>query len=367
MAQRSRRSLALAATTGAIALVLSLGAAEALLRLHYGHIAALTGVPEWQTAEWQGLVYLWDRYHPRHGWTNRPGYRSDERVPFQVAINRQGLRGARDAAPHPAPGRRRIAVFGDSLVFGEEVDDDETVPHYLGDRLRDAEALNFGVHGYGLGQMLLRLEDEGFGLHPDHVVAMVMLPGNLLRDARPEFVHPKPVFTLRDGRLRIENVPVPVASSLPWPQRHSFLAAFLLARALPVLDPPEPGRHVEVGRRLLRRMRAGTDAEGVPLTVVYSYNALTLRQLARDPEERRRLASLRADLAPDGLDVLDLLDFLAQRLAAEGEALVMPAWHWSPRGNCLIAERLAAHLADGRGWQRRTPAPACPPPPSAAR
>ena len=39
----------------------------------------------------------------------------------------------------------------------------------------------------------------------------------------------------------------------------------------------------------------------------------------------------------DGLDLLDLRVFLAQRPAAEGGALFSPAWHWSPLGNCLIA------------------------------
>jgi hypothetical protein len=363
LAPRSRRSLALGAVTALISLSLCLCAAEALLRLRYGRVSAITGAPEWRTAEWRGLVYLWDRYHPRHGWTNLPGYRSDERISFRVAINRQGLRGARDYAPRPPPGRRRMAVFGDSLAFGEEVDDDESVPHYLGEQLRGAEVLNFGVHGYGLGQMALRLEDEGFALHPDHVVVMLMLPGNLLRDPQSEFVHPKPAFRLRDGRLSIENLPVPTASNLPWLQRRSFLAAFLLARAHAAADGPESGRHVEVGRLLLRRIQAGAAAEGVPLTLVFTYNARTLQRLAGDRGERERLASVRAALSLPGLDRLDLFDFLARRLAAEGPSLVMPAWHWSPRANCEIAGELAAHLAAARGvWRRRAPPPACPPP-----
>jgi hypothetical protein len=359
--RRSRRSIAFGVVTAVASLALSLCAGEGLLRLRYGRVSAITGLPEWQTARFHDLVYLWDRYHPRHGWTNRPGYRSDERIPFQVTINRQGLRGTLEYAPRPGPGMRRIAVFGDSLAFGEEVDDDETVPHYLGEQLRNAEALNFGVHGYGLGQMALRLEDEGFALHPDHVVVMVMLPEDLLRDPKLEFVHPKPVFRLRDGSLSIENVPVPIASSLPWLQRRSFLAAFLFARATAQTHHPDPGGHVQVGRLLLRRIQASAAAEGVPVTLVFSYNARTLRHLAGDPGERARLETVRAALSLPGLEPLDLYDFLAGRLAAEGPALVMPAWHWSPRANCLIAGELAARLARERGWRRGNPLPGCPP------
>ncbi len=46
-------------------------------------------------------------------------------------------------------------MFGDSCMFGEEVDDHETLAVYLEQRLSHAEVMNFGVHGYGLGQMVL--------------------------------------------------------------------------------------------------------------------------------------------------------------------------------------------------------------------
>ncbi len=326
------------------AIVLCIAAAEGLLRSRYKDIARITGISEWQTAEWQGLTYHWDEYHPRYGWTNRPGYRSGESIPFKVSINGQGLRGAQDYAPHPAPGTRRIMLFGDSLAFGEDVDDMETVSHYLGRSLTHTEVLNFGVHGYGLGQMMLRLEDEAFALHPDHILVMLMLPRDIWRDLQRDFVHAKPVFGLRDGELAIDNLPVPIVSEQPWLHRNSFIAAFLFARATTEVAPEAPDLPTRVGQALLWRIQSRAAAEGISLTLVNVSNGNDLRRLNRKPEERSRLNAMRAALTLPELDVLDLIDFLEERTLAEGRALVTKNWHWSPRGNCLIAAKIAQHL-----------------------
>ena len=344
MALPTGKRIAFAAAAAVISIALSLAAAEGVLRLRYETIAQITGVTEWQTAQFQGLTYHWDQYHPRYGWTNRPGYRSDASLPFQVAINEQGLRGTRELAPHPQPGIRRIAFFGDSLAFGEDVGDAQTVPHYLEERLADSQVLNFGVHGYGLGQMALRLEDEAFALHPDHLVVMLMVPRDLFRDLKRHFVHAKPVFGVRDGELTIGNLPVPTASQQPWLHRHSFTAAFLFARATAEAPAADPGLPIQVGQQLLRRMRTRAAAEGIPLTLVNVSNALDLHRLRAAPEERAQLDALRAALALPELDVLDLIDFLDERMLAEGPSLATASWHWSARANCLIAAEIANHF-----------------------
>lgn len=71
-------------------------AGEAFLRMRYDGTAAINGVTQWQTAEWENLTYHWDIYHPILGWTNLPGYKSTDDIPFEVTINSQGLRGTRE-------------------------------------------------------------------------------------------------------------------------------------------------------------------------------------------------------------------------------------------------------------------------------
>lgn len=190
-------------------------AAEIYLRSRHESTAAISGVSSWQIHESNGLTYAWDTYHPSFGWTNVPDYRSDARVPYSVTINARGLRALHEYTSEPIPGQRRIAFFGDSMVFGEEVDDTDTLPFHLERALAGSEVLNFGVHGYGLGQMALRLEKEGFDVRPDHVV-VGYLTYDLLRDPMMQYVHAKPAFRVDAGHLSIENIPVPRDARLDW-------------------------------------------------------------------------------------------------------------------------------------------------------
>ena len=109
--------LAVLPTAGFLVLVFALG--ELALRARFDSIEQIAGVGDWRPGRFGDLVYAWDAYHPRTGWTNRPSYRSDAAFPFRLSLNAQGLRGPEDTAPQAAPGVRRIAVFGDSSVFRE--------------------------------------------------------------------------------------------------------------------------------------------------------------------------------------------------------------------------------------------------------
>ena len=355
-----RRKLVFAAVTTLLALLLLVAAVELGLRARYERIERITGVSAWETGRWEGLTYHWDRYHPRWGWTNQPGYRSGPDVPFRVTINAQGLRGGRDYPPRPPPGTARVAVFGDSCIFGEEVDDDGTVPLFVERQLEGVEALNFGVHGYGLGQMVLRLEEQGLELAPDHVVLAVLLPTDLVRAGLPRTVHAKPVFGLRDGELVVGNVPVPEASRQPWPERHLFTAAWLWGRPAAGVPPATLGEHVELAERLVARAAAAAGGRGARVTLVTLVVAPTLEEMARDPEHARQVALLRQRFAAFGVDVLDAVPLLANAWAAEGGKLTAPRGHWSARGNCLLGALIARHLSERRGWAFRGEL-SCPP------
>jgi hypothetical protein len=104
------------------------------------------------------------------GWTVRRAS-SDP----QLGISAQGLRSARlYEVPRPAD-RLRVAAFGDSFVFGSEVDPDEGWTHRI-EQLADVEVLNYGVPGYGQDQITLRYFKEGDDLQPQVVLFGVSPP-----------------------------------------------------------------------------------------------------------------------------------------------------------------------------------------------
>lgn len=333
-----------------LALVASMAAGfEVWLRARHDSTAELTGVvSEWRTETWRGLTYHWDEYHPTLGWTNVAGYRGDDRIPFRLTINAQGLRAEREYAPRPPEGVPRVAVFGDSTTFGEEVDDDATVPFHLEDALAGvgAEVLNFGVHGYGLGQMVLRLEEEGFGFHPDHVVIVLLIPLDLKRDPMEEFTHPKPAFRVDGDRLVIGNTPVPEASRQPWLFEHSFAAAWLFGRPDPL---PAPGEGLSdllaITRALLARARAACASAEVPLTLALIVDGNTVDAFAREPELEAMTDRIRQVLGAAGGDVLDLVGPLVEMHRRTGGRRVEPLGHWDGAANREIAGWIAAHLA----------------------
>jgi hypothetical protein len=325
--------------------VLAGGILEVVLRFRYHDIVRITGAAEWEVAEFGGFTYGWDRYHPMLGWTNVPGYRSDAGVPFEVTINSQGLRGSREFAPTPDPAVTRIALFGDSLAFGEEVDDDATIAAHLERGRRDVEVLNFGVHGYGLGQAVLRLEIDGARFVCDHVVLAVLFPEDLIRDEAGRFVHAKPVFRLDGDLVVVENTPVPEASRMPLVMRHSYAAAWLFGRrGVWHRTHAGGGPNLELGKALIRRAAAVCSARGSTLSVVLMLAPAGVQRHLSDPVWRRQFDDERARFSSVEEDVLDLVPIQLRAFRDERMVLVAPLAHWSSRGNELWAEAIAEHL-----------------------
>ncbi len=325
--------------------VIAVALFEVALRVRYESTEKITGAAEWRVADFGGFSYHWDSYHPLLGWTNQPGYRSDETVPFSVTINSQGLRATDDYAPVAVNGVRRIALFGDSLAFGEEVDDGETVADHLGELRPDLEVLNYGVHGYSLGQSVLLLEEEGGLLDPDHYVVMVLFPEDLVRDGASEFVHAKPVFRLVDGSLKIENVPVPEASRTPRLFRVSYTAAWLFGRRGSWhRDTTDWATDLARSRAIVDRAASVCAERDRPLTVVVLLAPAGVLRYLSDPGWRTQFDARRAEFLDQKIDMLDLVPAQIEAYREERTALFAPLAHWSSRGNQIWAEQIAGHL-----------------------
>lgn len=153
--------------------------------------------------------FSFDQHHPVRGWTLAPNLR--ELAVFDGKVlnsNSRGLRGTREfTVPKPA-GTFRIAIFGDSFTFGEDVSDHETFAQQVQRLLPETEVLNFGVHGYGHDQMLLYLREALPIVQPD-VVVLGYVTDDSLRNLFGFRDYKKPTFERTSAGLALRGTPVP--------------------------------------------------------------------------------------------------------------------------------------------------------------
>jgi hypothetical protein len=286
---------------------------------------------------------------PLLGWRPRPGIVARSARPgasdVTITINAEGLRGRREVTRAKSPGVTRIAVFGCSQAFGSGVEDDETFSARLEASLDDVEVLNFGVHGYGTDQMLLRWEREGVEYAPD-VVVLAFAYYHLDRNVSGFRFFAKPRFELaEDGALRLVGVPVPDPGALasdgargaPWPLAdHSVLLRWLWDRELQrrqVALYQAEGPAWDVTRALIARFAATARRHGARMILLNidedaPWLSAPLAQLAA--EQNIGWADAEPALGPPrGRGV---------RLRLPGDP------HWNPRGHAIIAGVLRAAL-----------------------
>ena len=160
------------------------------------------------------------QYHPLVGHLYVPNQRARipcERGGYFVRTNAQGFRSDVEFARQKRD-KPRILFFGDSFTAGDGCSNAERFSERVG-QLLDAEVFNYGLSGSGTDQQLLVYEHLAKDVAADLIVFCVQVE-NIERiqiDSRPSIdrttgnvvLVPKPYFTLSDGRLVLENSPVP--------------------------------------------------------------------------------------------------------------------------------------------------------------
>ena len=125
------------------------------------------------------------RYDPVLGWANRPRARTTfetSEFSYPVTINSQGMRN-KEVEPKRV-GELRVAVLGDSFVWGWGVADQERFTQVMEALQPSWNTLNFGVSGYGPVQYLLQL-DNVLSFEPDFVLLTFSLGSDLIDIASP--------------------------------------------------------------------------------------------------------------------------------------------------------------------------------------
>jgi hypothetical protein len=323
------------------------------------------------------------------GWTLRENVSGVTSVePWQKDLRTNAF-GFRDVAHgEKAAGVTRVAVLGDSFVFGSGVTEDETLTRRLAVLLGPSfEVINLGVPGYGTDQELLTLRRFGPRLSPDIVLAGFFW-NDVMENASSEiYTMQKPRFLLERGKLLL--VPPGAAKDRSGAARldgalgaRSHLWS-LVGRALgrgrveseereerPVmvdlsLRAPPPSRQAEFALTWALLGALAKEARALGATpIVFT---IPPRFLADEPVQRKvlKLYELSEDaLDPDGffrvkeacarhdLAVVDLLPAFRAGSRAGGALFLPTGIHWSAAGHTLAARALEAAVRDAANLSR---------------
>ncbi len=329
-----------------VALVLALGAGfaagEILVRVLIG-----SPLPE-------RLPILEIQANPRRGWEMVPGEHYTYQHP--VHVNRMGLRGPE--IEEKRAGEFRILALGDSLVYGQGVGDDDTLPAQLERVLaeRDPEhrwtVVNAGHRAYDTRQELALLEELGERIDPDLVILFWYRNDLFGREIQGTFERLEARGRVAfDTGTRVEG----------W-QRAKWYAREALRRSALVMflhdfakrirsEPPSADvvalGLVELGKRL-EHFRTLAEQRGArALFAVIADRQALVDEGARSVEERAF-----EQARERGITCLDLFPALREHVEQSGRLPVLPFdGHYTAEGNRAMAEAAAdavlALLGDG--------------------
>ena len=233
-ARRAVGSVALVAVLSVLLFVFVEGGASATLSLY----TLLVRPPEQMREERAHTEYDKDL-----GWIHKPDLFIENLYGPGVYFrtNAQRFRANRVYATEVPTGRKRAICSGDSFTLGHSVDNDHTWCALLTRLDPDLETVNMGQAAYGVDQAYLWYRRDGVELEHDlHLFAFITT--DFARMRQDDFLgYPKPYLRIQDGRLEVQNVPVPDRSkSIP-----RYDAALQAARRL---------RVVELGEKVLGRL-----------------------------------------------------------------------------------------------------------------
>jgi lysophospholipase L1-like esterase len=361
-------------------------------------LVALLGLELGLRLVWKGYYLKVDqpyaKPHPTRGWCNRPDLVvADGESEFRVTAthDRDGHRVV-PAEGRSAQDRVRVLVLGDSFSYGVGVEDDQTYCARLAALAPGLEVINAGVNGYGTGQQLLALREEGPALQPAIVVV-----GFFWNDLEDNAAGPtRASLVLVDGVLR--ELPAPDVSGSKAPMnrpprrawlRHSYAYRFLSDRLKLLREGHGAAHDGEPGRAdaltgdereaawqltfaLLREFPRTARAGGARLVLLVIPDQVQVQTEVRfrgfDETDWGVLDRLRPFAEQEGIPLVDPLPALQAELAArraplyyredrhlrpEGHAVVARALYLALRELCWIDAEAAGEATSGRPAEGR--------------
>jgi len=269
----------------------------------------------------------------------------------------------------------RIALVGDSFVFSEESEFEKSWGHQLERGLGNrCQVLNFGVPGYGVGQMHLRYDKDVRPLHPDIVIVgftdtvvfrTLGVYGCLTFGGYIPW--PIPRYVLENNRLKLINVPLihpdaiyatssigdlpylpyawnyaPNEWEMPgWQQMsrsYLFRAYVTLFPIWPKSRPEVSGEEVHtLNTALFKKIQDDIRANGAIPLLVYFPNK-------DDYRAPRSLSPVLQVLRKNGMDFVDLTPCLDR--VDVGKRFLANGGHYTAEGEVAVAECLASSIRE---------------------
>ena len=124
-------------------------------------------------------------------------------------------------------GRSTLLIFGDSFIHGV-TKPEYNIPQLLDNVLDSTLVLNFGVKGYGLDQMYLRLRSVIDLFDNPHIMVGILYP-DLDRCIYKVMQSPKPYFEVLGDSLILKGVPIPTNYG-QWLERYPItISSYVIA------------------------------------------------------------------------------------------------------------------------------------------
>ena len=342
--------------------------------------------------------------HPVYGRFHVPGFDGwvkTREFTSRVTINTLGLRGPE--RPYAKPdGVRRILVLGDSFTEAAQVAQPESAVGRLEVALNARgtdryEVLNAGVGGWGTGQQLVYLREEGYRYQPDLVLVLLYLGNDVFDNSYALQGSPKnphePYWVFRDDGTfapiefrtrKLEDVS-PVVGTL---RERTLLWNVFETGVLVKLEDDEDGEELRANRfnankmvihavrpsdrqenawrttlTLLQRVRQLGDERGFKTAVVVAPAAFQVydadwqelisenRLKPADWSTDLPNAVLAANAGMVGAPMLDLLPALQAEAPGSARLYFPYDKHWTADGHAVAAREIERFLVD-RGLVR---------------
>jgi hypothetical protein len=312
------------------------------------------------------------------GWTNRPHSCTADN---KYCANAAGLRSNLEYTKAIPPGVTRISLFGDSFIHGHDVELAGSLAPQLEKALAargvDAQALNFGVGGFGIDQAYLRYSRDNSQFDTDIIVEGLQLENvarhlmvfRLIAYPQSKIPFSKPRFYFEGPSLLTANKPTIAPDRVPaalaqfdrsplrkyeffytdkyrpyWWRKSKLLAVIENSRnkaenPVDIMSPGSEGMQLTLG--ILDHFKNDVGVTGKPFLLVYlplKDNLAAQLRGEKDPWEPF-LAPFRKDFT-----IVDPTARLLDIARSKGVEAVAPG-HYSAEGNRAVAEALAEAIA----------------------
>jgi hypothetical protein len=265
------------------------------------------------------------KYDPGLGWFPVPNSSKRFTASRTVTLthNSDGFR-----SPEPVQSNKPVIVFlGDSLVWGFDVEANERFTEQLQSRHPEWDVRNLGISGYGTDQEYLLLQRYFEQYHP-RTVFLVICGDNDNEDNSWNFRggYYKPFYTLEDGHLKVNGVPVPRSEKVIFSEHPSICRSYLvrlIVRAYCARTLPQPSKTSDPPTgAILLDMRSFVAGKGASFAVGLQWSHPELEQFLQKYE----------------IPYVDLSATNAgQRYPGFGG-------HWTPEGHAFVADKIDGFL-----------------------